>query len=313
MQRRRLRANDGVVVRLSRIALVLALVGCDRVVDGEVTPVGGLAIEDAPMAFYDSYCARLADCCSPFDVPSVSQCMLSIDQQIAAMQAIADNDGLVYDPTCWPARIEELDAAGCGAPPIEEEGDDCRPPCTAFHGDQQVGEYCTLYDVAVTDCAAGLECAMPFCEQGGCKEVCRDPCARSALGERCLDVQCEDGLLCDVLEDECVPAPDIGEPCVWGSGCGEGAMCDDVNDTCVPAEPADDDSDDEPEEDLQPPGAPCNAYWQCQSGDCPNGFCADLPGRGEPCSSACAGGLECDADTATCTDPDPGICEASPW
>lgn len=299
---------------MRRLIVMFALVGCDRVVDGDAVPAGGLAIEDAPAAFHESWCARVAECCSPFEVPSVAECSLSIDDQITAMKEIADERGLVYDPACWAARIDELDALGCEAPPTEDDDDECRPACMPWHGDRQVGEYCMVYDVAgLTDCAPGLACAMPYCEQGDCKEVCLDPCARSALGDPCLDVQCEAGLLCDVIENECVPAPAIGEPCVWGSGCGEGAMCDEDVDECVPTEPTSDDGDGDDDPELQPPGAPCNAYWQCQSGDCPNGFCAALPGSGEACSLGCADGLECDDETAVCTDPDPGICEMAPW
>jgi hypothetical protein len=285
------------------LAWALAAAACDRVVDGDAASNEGLAVEDAPAAFHEDYCARLTKCCSPFEVPSVAECMLGIDQQIAAMQVIAENDGLVYDPTCWAETLEHLEAQACDPPSTSENDDECRPPCKAWHGEQQIGEYCTIYEVDVTDCANGLACTMPFCEQGDCKEVCLDPCARAALGERCLDVQCHDGLLCDVLEDECVPTPEIGEPCVWGSGCGEGAMCDDESDECVPA--------DTPEE-MGQPGAPCNSYRQCASGSCPAGFCAELPGRGEPCSEICAEGLECDPATSKCADPGPAICDAAP-
>jgi hypothetical protein len=295
------------------LAVALAITGCDRVVDSDATPSGGLAVEDAPAAFHDAYCDRTAECCSPFTVPSVAQCMSDIDQRIGVMKVLAEDDGLVYDPECWADAIARLDAQGCDTPSAPEEDDgECRPPCKPWHGDQQVGEYCTLYDVDITNCAKGLACAMPFCEQGSCKEVCLDPCARAALGERCLDVQCDEGLVCDVLEDECVRAPEIGEPCVWGSGCGEGAMCDDAIDECVPAAPPEDDDEDEPDEDLEPPYAPCNAYWQCQSGSCPNGFCAELPGRGDACSDICAEGLECDAMTSKCIEPNPLICDAAP-
>jgi hypothetical protein len=288
--------------RTVAVAWMLVAIGCsvDRGLESS-----GLALEDAPDAFATEYCERRADCCSPFDVPSVAMCALTTEQSMTTMLALADANDLTYDPSCWGATMELLREDDCEAQ-LQPALDECRPRCSPWHGDQQVGEYCTVYELNVTDCAPGLVCVLPYCESGDCKEVCRDPCARAELGERCLNVPCDDGMLCAVLDDECVPTPAIGEPCVWGSGCGDGAMCDDASDTCIEGvEPG----------ELGAPGTPCNSWMQCESGSCPAGFCADHPDPpdlGEPCTDSCTDGLECSATTSTCEEPGRSICTADP-
>lgn len=284
------------------LAFTLAIAAATSCGPEREPETSGVALEDAAELFGEAFCEPRAECCSPFEVPSVAECESTMEQTVTAVRDVAEAEELTYDPSCWAATVEHLRERGCEADPAPDEAE-CRAPCWPFHGGQQLGEYCTVYEVNVTDCAQGLECAPPFCEGGNCKEVCRDPCARSELGERCLDVPCERGLSCDVLLDECVPTPEIGEPCVWGSGCGEGAMCDDATDECVPGV--------EPDE-LGAPGTPCNSYLQCESGSCPAGYCAEHPERGEPCTGRCADGLECSATTSTCVDPSPSICTDDP-
>lgn len=286
--------------RLALLASLLGVTSCDRIVDDG----GGIALDDAAPVFFTEFCTRQTDCCSPFEIPAMGECQTNVRTQIERMTEIAEDEELTYDPTCWLAEVEHLRDRDCGSEPID---DGCTPPCRPWYGHQEVGDYCSTYDFALSNCGPGLVCAPSVCPASDCPLVCHDPCARAELGEPCLDVPCEVGLVCDVVGDACVRAPEIGERCLPGSVCGEGAMCDPDTNACVPAVA------DAPGDAPGAPGAPCNAYWQCESASCPAGYCADgLPGEGEECTGRCSSELVCDATTGRCGAAGPAVCTDDP-
>ena len=94
------------------------------------------------------------------------------------------------------------------------------------------GDACIVEDV---DFVESFECdpAALYCAQD--TGLCT---ALPLEGESCQEAQrCSSGLLCDVTNNTCVVAPEVGQPCV-NDTCGEGALCNFELNTCVapPAE-----------------------------------------------------------------------------
>jgi len=304
-----------------------ALVWDGDCVDAIGEAVGAAACEEAQLGLShpcNDYCAvfhgerEIGESCEGFDelVSDCAQGLLCAQGRCVAPCTVLSG-GQPGEPCGEPGGAQEFGACAqglycdrslgrCAVPPPVgspcEDYDDCGPDA-----------FCD-WDVAVCRALPGLGASCwesPQCIQGlACQNspdygsaTCVEP---AAADEDCRDRPCAEGLSCDVMLDECVPTPAIGEPCVWGSGCGEGAMCDDATNTCVAGADAED------PDALGPPGTPCNSWRQCRSGSCPAGFCAALPGPGEPCSLGCADGFECSMDTFTCVEPAPSICTADP-
>ncbi len=104
------------------------------------------------------------------------------------------------------------------------------------------------------------------------------------VGDPCEGSQeCGAGLLCEA--SRCQALPDIGQPCP-SFRCERGAYCvardpspTQASTECVEAEEV---------------GHPCMGHRECATEYCPAAFCAERPGRGQPCRAGiCAGDLTC--------------------
>lgn len=102
-------------------------------------------------------------------------------------------------------------------------------------------------------CRDGLRCDGGTCAAG------------LPSGERCRTFECAAGLVCDPLEERCLPGTEEGETCLTPLQCAAGLACIglDMGLVCVPGEP--DDGEDTP----------------------------GLPGFLEPCTDRCARGFTC--------------------
>lgn len=186
---------------------------------------------------------------------------------------------ITFDQACVDLFADRLSIAACDAalPPLA-----CDELCKIRYGTRFAGQPCVDDD----QCAQGLVCVF---------EECRDPCTVQTVGEgeSCEFAVCAAGLVCS----------DDGAPtCVATAGggdfCGE-QRCDPTSwcDFGDPVEPRC--------RSRGSVGAPCTGHSQCTTGNCPAGFCADLPGEGEPCSGGrCREGVTCVRSEAT---PD-GVC-----
>jgi hypothetical protein len=190
---------------------------------------------------------------------------------------------LAFDPQCaadLEAGMRQLD---CRQIPFDFE---CENYCPLYHGTHWQGQRCTLEDnFFVTDCAKGLACIAG---------ECRNPCdvVVALEGQSCELLECAPGLSCEYIESDplepgveiCTTLPQPGQPCLSGD-CAEGAWCDFSDPMAEPVC-----------QRLQQLGEPCSGHAQCDSFNCPAGFCAAPPQLGDPCSSTlpCAPGQGCE-------------------
>jgi hypothetical protein len=138
------------------------------------------------------------------------------------------------------------------------------------------GDYCKLYygsRFEFQPCGDESECAQGLV----CfNSECRDPCTVQTVGEgeSCETAVCAPGLEC--FSDDEVPPTCLPD----GGGGGLGV------------------------------GEPCMGHSECASGSCPAGFCAELPGAGEPCTEdgGCRDDLTCLPSEAIAD----GVCTAVP-
>lgn len=259
-------------------------------------PPREVAIEDAPEEVAASYCGQMFDCSCELGqrYGDRAQCEQNIHGLMEELRRAGEEAGLIYDPRCLGAYLEEIDDAGCSASLSRSE--ECRPPCNPYHGSKQVGQPCSWFGASLTDCAQGLRC------EGECVDPCGADASLAQLGEPCRQRACAADLLCDFETWVCEPLPGPGEPCPEQQ-CASGSFCDqaDPNDpsarSCVA---------------IRDDGEPCSGHTQCKSGYCPSGYCDQLPREGESCRGtlACAEGLDCSDDV--CVPADAAICWADP-
>ena len=160
------------------------------------------------------------------------------------------------------------------------------------------------------DCAPppedyGEECERPcFLYHGDVHEgrLCHTPegGAYSDCSKRlvCSVDNCTAGFGCTgTCVDPCMDST----PSACGS-CEDDELCDEGSGMCVPL----------PLPDL---GEPCTGHSQCQSGFCPAGYCAVVPGQGESCATSkiCAQGTKCDELTMICVPGDALVCTLPPF
>jgi hypothetical protein len=272
---------------------------CD---EGDDAPTTDLPIEDAFDAFVEAWCERLVACeCDEDFVQTQADCQYEVEARITALQQVGNDGGLMYDGACLGETLDRLDDRGCD-PNVDQEVDGCQRPCNAYHGGRELGEPCEEIG-NFSDCAQGLSCAIESCDDNGCTGTCRDPCRRADIGDSCDELQCVEGALCvyEEADSSCRRLPKLGDPCLQGS-CADDLFCvvdpiDPTIQTCTaPAEL----------------GGACMGHVQCESGYCPAGFCQERPGKGEPCFSVCADGLQCDFEKGECEAAAPGVCSDHP-
>ncbi|MBC8072114.1 MAG: hypothetical protein IAG13_27585 [Deltaproteobacteria bacterium] len=274
------------------------MLACDAD-DGEFVP-STVAFDDIEEHFDRAYCERMFECqCEQgrwFE--SVGACEQSVRDQAEQLRAVPQGDGISYDPACVGARVDALDALGC-ATELDPAADDCASRCPIFHGERGVDEACSLDATnQYSDCAAGLSCNIQECDYDPvtgaetCTGSCTDPCAPQP-GGGCGT--CDQDSYCDWNIEECVPLPRVGDSCSNSGRCFGDAFCD-ASAVCVA------------QVEL---GGPCSGHRQCESGYCPAGSCAALPGRGDSCAgtNACADALACDFETQICVEADALICQ----
>lgn len=296
----------------------------------EGDPPTQVPIAQADSILEEAYCERMFDCpCEQgrrFD--TLEGCSANVREDIDALEARIEATGLTYDPTCLGAWVDALEDLGCSAVGSDDAGDECVPPCAILHGDVPIGGACRDFN-GDSDCAQGLQCNVETCDGGdSCSGTCIAPCDGPCPGG------CADDERCDQETLVCEPLPQLGESCVE-SGCAPGLGClyeDDgssaqcvklpgLGGSCVELLIC----KDELRCDLDPqtmtavcvgPSAidePCAGHSECDSGYCPAGFCAALPGKGDSCAgtSACAEGLDCDPETQVCVTGDAIVCDLS--
>jgi hypothetical protein len=278
-----------------RLYLTVALVSaCSAKGEGEA-----VSQNDAPEEVSTQLCAQ-ADSCGCFDgqgMTNVEQCQTQVRANWEETVAMGQAAGLTYDGNCVGAALDDYAALGCLTELDVIEDDDsvfgCGG-CKLFHGDTPEGEPCTADETLSgvgDECAQGLRCI---------GQRCSTPCNRAGAGESCLEMDCEDGLVCvydnsggnevaacavgaaegescadrfcgDGLvcseQQTCLPLPTAGEPCVSGQCDFVDSYCEESTDgmgpgTCVA---------------LKPGGEPCSLPAECQSFECEGGSCSAEP------------------------------------
>lgn len=180
----------------------------------------------------EGYCRQFSDCgcltLRPDMYASIDAC---IAEELPLTMNVADAGfaaGLVFDSSCFRARMDRFYRLGCTA-----DLDDVEPPvdCKVSYGEKGVGEACTVYDNAEgDDCAAGLYCWSGVCES--------PPESGYQAGDRCPWERpfCEGDNVCVDVDDDgvfiCEPLPLEGEPCLFTVICGPSLLCSDDK-TCV--------------------------------------------------------------------------------
>lgn len=285
-------------------ALVAACFSACGTQDATAKGYARVELEELDEALIEVFCDRFDDCACAEGSRFASQATCrewasSLQQEVAQ---VADDLGLIYDPTCVGDILTDYVELDCDPGPSPHDvidwqeigiSEDCVAPCAPIFGKRELGETCTRIDTLSSDCARGLHCNLGFCvdwcppprEEGGrcdyesgcghelyCSSSVGSGSCRAYVqaGERCEGGRCAEGLTC-VLEDPSAPAAVM---------------------RCRP---------------FAQLGEPCAGHAECASGSCPSGWCAQGPEEGKACSvtGACADGLECVDDR--CKDrPEPG-------
>lgn len=217
-------------------------------------PTDALSEDGAGREFAAATClrARNRNCAVP------DTCEAEVEQQFAAAQARAMQQGRSYDRECLQERIEILTS---GRNFIESDG------CAIYPGPGGAGEPCQLEGPfgVFSSCAADLTCVsgMGVCLAEDC------PAYNTAqLGEACVGAdgcqlgRCDDQpgnpLFCAITPpaSACAAMARPGEPCTADLECTEGGACH--ANVCGPRRDA---------------GDPCERGSQCVSQVCVAGAC----------------------------------------
>ncbi|MCE9574968.1 MAG: hypothetical protein K8W52_17595 [Deltaproteobacteria bacterium] len=242
--------------------------------------------------------------------------------------AVALGDGCNTQDVCGPTR-------GCGRAPETRTCADPDPQgamcmdgtCATGLGCSSTTMTCAMLPGNGDECLDGFACAAGLtCADGlntcvplpGNGETC-------AVGNRF----CADGLGCDQTDNTCRPGPGANEPCLLNPPdyvCGAGLGCDfGANGSiCVPIGGAGADCNSDRTcgtgtycefstlkcTPRLADGASCNDGNECMTGsECARSatgyHCAKIPGRDQPCDSACTGALACKGPGGTCV---PSFC-----
>jgi len=227
-----------------------------------------------------------------------------------------ESRGLTLDAVCLDSTLARMQAQECRWP-ASSLGPVCETFCAVYHGELQLGDACTAYDIQVSDCAQGLACS-----EGRCAE----PCAAlggALTGESCRNPEfgdqfeeCVQGLQCDWESQVCVTLADVGQSCNT-QNCMPGLWCDWNSDVCRAgaAEGASCDQAECAEQlycDWSNDFPVCRNYAgsgaSCQNAQCDTGLvcsnaqvCTEPPGPGQVCASGqCASGALCDWEVERC-------------
>lgn len=227
--------------------------------------------------------------CMSTSHPSFESCLQSLATSAQILQALAADNGLTHDPSCFADYAAEVIAAGCATPDeLSDAPDEGCSFCAPIHGEVPAGQPCVKITDEGSDCAQGLRCA----------DICFDPCAILGEGEICGSDEhdyapCGPGLFCAFASKRCEALPGPGEACNGGDGCVDGFFCDEVSEPMSPSCA--------PRREL---GEPCIHTDDCVVGlrcDALDLLCVAPPGAGELCDfGECAEDLWCDLDDTIC-------------
>lgn len=269
--------------------------------------ISDIPLDRALAEFERAYCQRMAECPCEFGryFSDRASCEEYMGNRLASPQAAATELGLRYDGRCYAELVAALDDLGCDRTRPEDPTDGCVAPCKPFVGDRGLGDSCRVSenDYTTDDCAAGLRCDRLCNEAGTCLDVCVEHCANT---DSACARPCGEDEFCNYDTRACEALPREGQRCPQGV-CGRDLFCvapDPTSDRVCTAPGAE--------------GEPCRGHAFCESGYCPAGRCAPLPGLGESCAGTftCAPGLTCQAGdggaTTVCVEGDPAICDAGP-
>lgn len=209
-----------------------------------------------------------------------------------------------------------------------EAGESCFDvPCVEGH-------YCNWQtNTCVAQADEGESCSQQDCRSDLYCDYTTETCAPyAAEGQTCANRPCQDELWCGDT-GVCVAAPEVGDPCLYGSLCSEDSACDFTTNVCT-ALP----TEGQPcvfgscapdtwcsTSAMDPTGIctgllandeRCSGHRQCQSAYCPNGFCWARPSEGESClgTNLCAEGLVCNGLTCEATiTRAPATCSYPGW
>jgi len=293
-----------------------------------------VSLAQAEGVVQEAFCEQLFECSCDgarrYD--DIAQCREVVRAEVDEIKAAAANRSLTYDPTCVGARVDGLEELGCDAVLPEPPEAGCDFPCRVLHGDVPFDGACSQFGT-FDDCAAGLDCEVDRCDEegdsavctgrcvhpcyGGCPEDCGDDARCDRERGRCVDLPgagrrcdrfglCDSDSICDYAAvpdpaGQCVALPGAGGSCADFGRCAGGLRCNvDPDGTVICVGPTAD-------------AEPCSGHLECESGNCPAGFCAPLPGAGDSCAGTriCAPGLVCDEQSQRCADGPPALCGLS--
>jgi len=231
-------------------------------------------------------CSIQADCDCDAD-RLIPECDAEVEREVGRNESEAIRRGLVFDPECLEAFLENIDALGSCERVTEWQSESC----AVYHGAADVGDPCSYYEFypPMTDCRPGL-----YCREGVCLNL-QNPTALEK-GDICYDPQgitpsgylgqCIDGLACDSRDTRtCIPYSPPSTVTVGGE-CAEFYLCE-RGTYCRPPEGADDVSEEAPGICTVPTlaGQPCSLIyecdWLCEAGICqppPVALCGVLDG-----------------------------------
>lgn len=222
---------------LRRIALVV-------IIAGSCGDDGAVALDQAPRAYAEAYCARLFACCEVaevaevlrgFDPPSDEPACIELVTRVFGNEFVddmrkADAAGHArYDGVAMQACMTELEATSC-------------PDLARVFRFMTFPTTCRLVRIPLAasgaSCDHDFQCTTSYCAGGG--ETTLGSCAElPRIGEACPDSRCVDGSFCDRSLDaagRCAPLRSDGMPCSSalacesfscnGGTCGPVASCD---------------------------------------------------------------------------------------
>lgn len=267
--------------------------------------------------FFADGCAALLSCeCPRHRYDSVETCQLLGAAGMVGAETEAVLLGLHLDKECYRDLVYFDNDLRFGCMSHQEyqrthpndlwypDLDSCGA-CSPGYGERQLGETCSYYHNALSDCAPGLRC------QGS---ICRNPCI--VVGVPCVDwfdSVCQSGydkdsnwdhrFICDESTKRCTGGT-AGEPCINPDASGSADFCGGENwemecvDGLCQVVPR-------PEQGQRCNfGRPCAEGLTCVNHDGLDATCEVLAGAGESCSNdgMCGDLLLCDN----------GVCVAGP-
>jgi hypothetical protein len=206
---------------LAAVISSLSLLAC-----GNVTPIQGIAPDDAPRQLAEAICPKAYECCMTSQLmdnmqagTDVASCETktrdAFQQQVATIKASEEKGRVVYDGAKVQACVDRIKSSTCAALNTTNHFSGV-PDCASFLQPK----------VAVGGaCAADFECAGGFCDTSAVPSgtigdgVCK---AFAKVGQACsADVPCSADLWCDGTKctTERPPGGASPEACFYSSAC----------------------------------------------------------------------------------------------